>query len=97
MNNIKIMSGLREIIINLGTEFELSKRIIINDFHVYVNNLEQRIDVSYEIQWLTINGDVFKKETSSYTLKETEDKQYLTQWDNLVGDIIEEGIKSYFS
>lgn len=64
---------LPQIIIPLGTDHGLTKQIRINDLHIYVNNPEQRIDISYNYEWIDGSGNLFKKEKTSFTLKDYPD------------------------
>jgi hypothetical protein len=107
------MSKLREVSLDLGTEFGLTKKIIVNSILIEVGKYEdqkgqeiaqlnkdnQQIRVDYQILWLKEDGTIFKSETKKYSQK---DEATLTAWDlsttdKELGEAFEERILWYLN
>lgn len=97
---------LRSIIIAQAPEFGLTKQIVIDNLHIYIDR--QVIEVSYSVQYLS-EDILVRVDKNHFTLQDYPDtidpvtgevipgRKYLTEWDGLVGDPIEAGIRSWFS
>jgi hypothetical protein len=107
------MTKLREISIDLGTEFGLNKKLIIKSVFIYLgvyddndgieeaklNKENQKIRIDYQLIWFKDDGTIFKKENNNYIQT---DEETLTRWDtnisnNEMGKNISDGIKLYIN
>lgn len=107
------MTKLREISIDLGTEFGLNKKLVIKSVFIglgvyddndgkdaaTLNKNEQKIRIDYQLIWLKDDGTIFKSENNNYIQT---DEETLTRWDTTIsndeiGKTISDGIKLYIN
>ena len=90
------MAGLRQIEIQLPDEFGLNKKVKVRSIHIYIEEGNQKVDVSYYFIW-NYEGNEVKREIHSFTLDNNGEFQYLDYWDAATGDVIQAGIIEWFN